>query len=304
MASPPPPTTPPPAGETAADRELRLKEAAFLLEWEKLQDSRKSGRQLWSSPVLLTVVGALLGLIATGVANLLETRSAASLERQKFESGLIGKAFETGDQEQAAKYLSFLATTRVIRDEELNERLAALATRPGDIPVFDAGRGALELNARRSTTPREVTELIITDAQVPSALMAIAALQSRGRTGGSYHYLVDSSGVVVPLIPEEWEALHTTGRNANSISIGLAHVSRGVRMPWPYVPYSPRQIAAVTRLVADVAARHRIPPERIIPKSQIDPSKASDVPQILPQLREAAVARAREAPAAEKDSAQ
>jgi N-acetyl-anhydromuramyl-L-alanine amidase AmpD len=99
--------------------------------------------------------------------------------------------------------------------------------------------------------------------------------------------MLDTSGVAIPVVPERSIAYHTAGHNAQTISIGIAHISRPMaqRRGNSFVPYTPAQIQRLNRLVIDIARRYKIHPDSIVAKSQLDRSKFSDATELLPSLR-------------------
>lgn len=92
----------------------------------------------------------------------------------------------------------------------------------------------------------------------------------------SAHYLIDLDGQVVRLVPEGLRAWHAgAGRwgdvtDVNSRSIGIELQNRGDH------PYPEPQMAALERLLADVLARHAIPPARVIGHSDMAPARKAD----------------------------
>ena len=268
--------------------ELRLRQAELDFEREKWLEEGKRASHFHASPMVLTVAAAVLGLLGTAVGAYLQGRTNSALERQKFESALIGKAFESGDRDQAAKYLTFLAQTGLVTDEVLSRRLMTLAATPESIPVLRPERGVAELSSGVPDKPRHISKLVLSDMQALSTLETIRFLQDTV-VSASYHYMLDTSGVAIPVVPEQRIAFHTARHNAQTISIGIAHISRGMtrQMGRSFVPYTSAQIATLQRLVRDIARRYRIQPDSIVAKSQLDPTKYSDAVELLPSLRQA-----------------
>lgn len=120
--------------------ELRIKEAELALKQAELKAKleEKPQRISASSPLAITVITGMLGLIGAGAANFVQSRSNLALEREKFESSLILKAIETGNPEAASKNLLFLVDTKLINDP--SGSIAKLRTNPQNAPVL-AGAG-------------------------------------------------------------------------------------------------------------------------------------------------------------------
>lgn len=102
----------------------------------------------------------------------------------------------------------------------------------------------------------------------------------------SAHYFVFEDGRVLQLVPEARRAWHAGAgcwqgeRDVNSASIGieLAHPGHA----HGYRPFADAQVEAVTRLAADVAARWRIAPDRIIGHSDMAPGRKADPGELFP----------------------
>ncbi|MGB0498458.1 MAG: N-acetylmuramoyl-L-alanine amidase [Rubricella sp.] len=92
----------------------------------------------------------------------------------------------------------------------------------------------------------------------------------------SAHYLIDLDGTLWQLVAEDrraWHAglSHWQGESdVNSRSIGIELQNRGDH-PFP-VP----QMRALEALLADIRARHAIPPERVLGHSDIAPERKGD----------------------------
>ncbi len=100
----------------------------------------------------------------------------------------------------------------------------------------------------------------------------------------SAHYLVDADGRVDALVDEEARAWHAgkgswrgeADLNARSIGIeivngGHDHLRRGAPPA-----YTPKQMNAVTQLVADITSRRAIPPWSVVGHSDVAPDRKSD----------------------------
>lgn len=86
------------------------------------------------SPLSVALISGAIGLLGTAVGAISQGVVNLKLERQKFESGLILKAIETGNPDSAAKNLLFLTKLGFITDT--TGKIAQLETRPQDSPVL------------------------------------------------------------------------------------------------------------------------------------------------------------------------
>ncbi|MER2264054.1 N-acetylmuramoyl-L-alanine amidase [Methylobacterium oxalidis] len=102
----------------------------------------------------------------------------------------------------------------------------------------------------------------------------------------SAHYFVFEDGRVVQMVPEGRRAWHAGAaawkgeRDVNSRSIGveIAHPGHAGGLP----PYPDAQIEAVIALGRDIAARWRIPPERVLAHSDVAPERKEDPGEVFP----------------------
>ncbi|WP_244293973.1 N-acetylmuramoyl-L-alanine amidase [Pannonibacter carbonis] len=108
----------------------------------------------------------------------------------------------------------------------------------------------------------------------------------------SAHYLVEEDGSILQCVPEARRAWHA-GKSfwkgvtdINSCSIGIEIVNPGHN--WGYRPFPEAQIAAVIALCADICARHRITPWRVLAHSDIAPERKEDPGELFPWDRLAA----------------
>ncbi len=105
----------------------------------------------------------------------------------------------------------------------------------------------------------------------------------------SSHYFVWEDGRVVQLVAEDRRAWHAGRgvwkgqRDLNSASIGVEIVNPGHSLSEDDPPPFPgAQVEAVIALLTDVAARHRIAPERILAHSDIAPGRKRDPGERFP----------------------
>lgn len=92
----------------------------------------------------------------------------------------------------------------------------------------------------------------------------------------SAHYLICEKGRIWHLVDEDLRAWHAGAgrwgdvRDVNSRSIGIELANRGDH------PFAAAQIDALEGLLADILARHAIPPERVIGHSDMAPLRKCD----------------------------
>lgn len=126
----------------------------------------------------------------------------------------------------------------------------------------------------------------------------------------SCHYVVAEDGRVTQLVAEDRRAWHAglsawageTDVNSRSIGIEIAHPGH----PWDltrapdadpgepapvhpgYLDFPEAQVEAVIRLSADILARNRMPPERVLAHSDVAPARKQDPGEKFPWARLAA----------------
>ncbi|WP_132255711.1 N-acetylmuramoyl-L-alanine amidase [Methylobacterium segetis] len=118
----------------------------------------------------------------------------------------------------------------------------------------------------------------------------------------SAHYFVFEDGRAVQMVPEGRRAWHAGAaawkgeRDVNSRSIGIeiAHPGHVGGLP----PYPDAQIEAVIALGRDIAARWRIPPERVLAHSDVAPERKEDPGEVFPWDRLARAGLGHHVPAA------
>lgn len=96
-------------------------------------NTEEKAHKKWESPIIITVITALVGIIGTGAGAVFQGYYEATLEKQKFESNLIFKALEPEDAQDRAKYLLFLADSGLIDSLNVN-KIRKLADNPEMIP--------------------------------------------------------------------------------------------------------------------------------------------------------------------------
>ncbi|MEZ5849974.1 MAG: N-acetylmuramoyl-L-alanine amidase [Hyphomicrobiaceae bacterium] len=103
---------------------------------------------------------------------------------------------------------------------------------------------------------------------------------SRPEAKVSCHYVVDCDGTITQMVPEALRAWHAGvgvwhgETDINSRSIGIEIHNPGHDQGYPDFP--PVQMEAVAVLSADIVARHRIAPERVLAHSDVAPARKID----------------------------
>jgi hypothetical protein len=109
------------------EEELRLKRDELELKRQEL------AKHLWSSPLVLALIGLIATILAGMVQSYFQNKGARDLERWRFESNLIQKATDTGDSNEAASRLKFYLDLGFINDDD--HKIAAYLEKPGEIPL-------------------------------------------------------------------------------------------------------------------------------------------------------------------------
>ena len=104
--------------EKRLKEEVRLRELEIELERDKLNFEFKHKEKIKFSPLLTTAIAAFCALLGTILGAYINGISSLNLERQKFESNLILKAVETGDQKEAIDNLNFFVKAGFIEDSK------------------------------------------------------------------------------------------------------------------------------------------------------------------------------------------
>lgn len=98
----------------------------------------------------------------------------------------------------------------------------------------------------------------------------------------SAHYLIARDGRLFALVAEERRAWHAGAsfwageRDVNSRSIGIELDHPGLDAEGAWLPYAEAQIAALERLLAEIRARWRIAPERVVGHACVAPARKRD----------------------------
>ena len=96
----------------------------------------------------------------------------------------------------------------------------------------------------------------------------------------SAHYMIDTDGTVISLVPEEKRAWHA-GKSywrgitdVNSASVGIEIVNPGHE--WGYEPFTDDQMIALMPLLADIIERYDIPRANVVGHSDVAPARKQD----------------------------
>jgi N-acetylmuramoyl-L-alanine amidase len=101
----------------------------------------------------------------------------------------------------------------------------------------------------------------------------------------SAHYLIDEDGTTYQMVAEDHRAWHagfshwSGAININDRSIGIEIVNPGHEFGYRAFPEA--QMEAVEELLAQIVARHRISPARVVGHSDIAPTRKQDPGELL-----------------------
>ncbi len=143
----------------------------------------------------------------------------------------------------------------------------------------------------RERAPGAIDILLMHYTGMPTAADALSRLVDAAAKV-SCHYVVDETGEVYRLVPEEARAWHAGVAywagdiDINSRSIGIEIVNPGHE--FGYRDFPEAQIAAVEELSLGILKRHPIPPSRVIGHSDIAPDRKEDPGERFPWARLAA----------------
>lgn len=152
-------------------------------------------------------------------------------------------------------------------DDNLRDILVNDEALPANV-LSSPKRGFKEVAGKRI-----VDKIIISDTQNANTEAELAVLDQLGL---SYHYLIGTDGKVHSLVDENDIAFHAAKLNANSIGIGLTHVSG--------TPYPPEQVTALKSLLTDIATRWNLKRSNIYGKEELDSRKRTDFSRIKAEV--------------------
>jgi hypothetical protein len=145
----------PAAEDSLKDAEFRLREKELRLKEKELdakitEIGENTRRNVWlASPLLVAAGSTIFGLLGTGVGAALQGFSNTALERQKFEAGLIQKALETPDKNEAATNLVFLVSVGLISQFD-TQKITMMARDPQKLPTVNP-HASLDVSAGPNT---------------------------------------------------------------------------------------------------------------------------------------------------------
>jgi len=111
----------------------------------------------------------------------------------------------------------------------------------------------------------------------------------------SAHYLIDKSGTVFRLVPEERRAWHAGvarwrgASDVNGRSIGIELANPGHEHG--YCPFPHAQMSSLVQLCRGILARHDIPPRNVVGHSDVAPARKQDPGELFdwPGMAEAGI---------------
>ena len=112
---------------------------------------------------------------------------------------------------------------------------------------------------------------------------------SRPESKVSCHYVVDEAGKITQMVAEDQRAWHAGlaswcgETDINSASVGIEIHNPGHELGYPGFPDA--QMLALEALCADIIARHRIRPERVVAHSDVAPTRKKDPGEKFPWAR-------------------
>jgi N-acetylmuramoyl-L-alanine amidase len=127
--------------------------------------------------------------------------------------------------------------------------------------------------------PARIDMLVLHYTGMTTAAAALERLCDPGARV-SAHYVIEESGVIWRLVPENRRAFHAGiscwegERDLNAVSLGIEIVNPGHE--WGYRRFPDAQMASVEGLCRDLVARYSIPPHRVVGHSDIAPERKSD----------------------------
>lgn len=147
-------------------------------------------------------------------------------------------------------------------------------------------RPAANFEPRRGTHKPSI--LLLHYTGVESAAKAVHWLTC-AESRVSCHYLVDESGCLTQMVPEDMRAWHAGEaiwdgeHDINSASIGIEVHNPGHEMGYPDFPEL--QLASLEALCKDVMSRHGIRSDRVLAHSDVAPTRKKDPGEKFPWAR-------------------
>ena len=144
------------------------------------------------------------------------------------------------------------------------------------LPSVNFGERALDLT---------IDMLVLHYTGMQSAKAAIDWLRNEA-SEVSCHYVVEESGNILQLVPENKRAWHAGKsewqgiKDTNSRSVGIEIVNCGHDHGYPDFPK--KQISSVIELCRDISKRHPIPPRNVVAHSDVSPGRKQDPGEKFP----------------------
>jgi len=139
-------------------------------------------------------------------------------------------------------------------------------------------------SVRKPPAPLTVEGIIISETETPTLASAQRALFGQPR---GYHYMVDVDGTVASYFDESRRGAHTRGQNANTLGIGMIHVSQsGSRLVHTAAtPYARAQIDGLVALLTTLAHDHHLNVQSIRSKEEVDPKYPREITARMGEIR-------------------
>lgn len=150
----------------------------------------------------------------------------------------------------------------------------------GDVTTGDVGLTTKASNVSILTTPRKINRVIIRETYYTNAPQLLKVLRE-GKVPGSYHYLVDTNGIVQRVFDQPDElvlARHSRALSKDSVGIGMVHKT-GENT------YTQAQLQGLVTLLIELCGKYGIPTEGILTSSQVPPFRNTDIKEFLEEIR-------------------
>lgn len=233
------PDAAPVRNSVAVPERLQLARERLAFEREKWEAERqRTPTRVRFTAAHAAIFAAIATLAGTVVGTLLQARASRQLEEQKFQTGLIVKAFEsTSTREESLKYLRFLRATGLA--PQLGAAIDTM--RAEDLPQVRT-LGPSTIRVDDLSAPIRVS--------VNSLTPAIAAYKLWMRSAKDTTYSVALTGSTGDGVPDEFEIPAATLRAADqevAYWIALAGVPGGTYRASVTVTQGDRQLGTLVR---------------------------------------------------------
>ena len=106
---------------------------------QKFESDSKASKVKTFNPLYATILVAIIGFVGTTIGTLINNRNSNALEARKFEFDIIKRGLEQPSQEERVKYLVFLSSLKLIKDNEINAALDSIVLNPETVPNLSLG---------------------------------------------------------------------------------------------------------------------------------------------------------------------